>query len=292
MSADSKNNEFIFIGLPQSGKSTFIAALWHVVESGEIGDSITITTLPNDRYYLNELRNTWLKCEPIERTKTDSIHEILLNVVDNSRNEKFSFSFPDVSGEMYAIQFESRQISAEFAQKLNSINGILVFINPDNIKKPILISDAAPLMEGMNEGEVYDDTYRPWNHKSDTPTQVVLVDLLQILGNYVTSKLKIVVIVSAWDVVFQSVDEEYKKLTPIEWIERELPLFFQFLKTNENIFDCTFFGVSAQGADYEVDKSKLVQFDKPSKRIIVRHNDEETNDITQPIKWLINGAEE
>ena len=44
---------YTIIGMPSSGKTTFLAALWHLITSGELDPSLTLERLEGDYYYLN-----------------------------------------------------------------------------------------------------------------------------------------------------------------------------------------------------------------------------------------------
>ncbi len=277
----------ILIGLPESGKSTFIAALWHVVESEELKGSYIISSLPQDAEYLNTLRSDWLNCKDIERTKTERRYEITLDIKEEETGTGAVLLFPDVSGEMYVTQFESRRISNEYRDLLEEINGIILFINPDKVIKPKLIADVLPVLSVDENSEDEKTSDIPWD-PSNVPTQVILTDLLQIAGIKGKYGHKLAVIVSAWDVVIDLDDEEYKNLSPVDWIAKELPLLNQFIKSNYSKDDCAFFGVSAQGAPYnEIWKEKLLNMQTPSARIRVQVENDLTNDITLPLKWMM-----
>ena len=55
----------MMMGLPGSGKSTFLAALWHQLESTEIPTAFIAERLQPDREYLNKIREKWLEFEEI-----------------------------------------------------------------------------------------------------------------------------------------------------------------------------------------------------------------------------------
>ncbi len=57
----------LLVGLPDTGKSTFLAALYHQVEGGDIKGSLVLERLGSDIEYLNRIREDWLKCEKISR---------------------------------------------------------------------------------------------------------------------------------------------------------------------------------------------------------------------------------
>src|SRR5262249_8613954 len=114
------------------------------------------------------------------------------------------------------------------------------------------------------------------------PTQVKLVELLQFLIERAQRKLRVAVVVSAWDLVD-------KFGAPHEFVSRELPLFQQFLDANDDLIEHSVFGVSAQGGDITVESEKqtLLELDDALKRIKVRQGQDTGQDITKPIAWLL-----
>lgn len=271
-------NSCILIGLPHSGKSTFIAALWHIIENNELDCSLTITGLPEDREYLNDLRDSWLSCKVIERNKGEYKHHILLNVKDKNSQKITEFIFPDVSGEMYENQFEYRKYDYEFLEMIDNSDGIILFINPQDLREPILISDINVHFENESSET---ETPKNWNHKL-APTQVVLVDLLQMIAYNTSRSMKLAVIISAWDLVNGN-----NTIKPSKWIAKSLPLLFQFLNANDTIFTTNYYGISAQGGDYSNDISKLLLI-SPLERILVQTESDKSKDISLPIKWLLD----
>ena len=81
--------------------------------------------------------------------------------------------------------------------------------------------------------------------------------------------------------------EKTGKKKPDVWFEKHLPLLHQYLTSNGSLFECKYFGVSAQGCDYkdtdEVKKLKLVETYERAK---VKEGENFTNDISSPIIWL------
>lgn len=287
----SKNN-CILMGLPGSGKSTFLSAVWHVAESAEVSDAIKVIALPENREYLNNMRNTWLGCKDLERNKAESVKPISLSVENPLNGSMGVFNVPDLAGEMYELQFESRKLGKDFVDMVKVAHGIVLFIDPDTLKKPVHIADVQKVLQPQKSAEsvkkeAASDT-KPWKHK-EAPTQVALVDLLQVFSDFLVNKIKIAIVVSAWDLIIESPDEEYAKLNPEEWLQKELPLLWQFLENNNNVFNKSIYGISAQGGQYGKDNSKLQNFGKPSERIKVQiGNSTPSHDITLPFKWLLD----
>jgi len=301
----------IFVGLPDSGKSSFIGALWHVLKSKEVDIELSIVVQPADREYLNDLEDAWLKCKSPGRTTTDLFKEVELDVSIKNNGNTMTFIFPDVSGEMYRSQFENRKLSELYNEQITVTNGLFLFINPDFLIRPVLINDAAWVLNKLvfqsrmnqNNGlvdakEVSDLIKRDnksqkgngaiWQAKM-AQTQLVLVDLLQMIASKVLSPCRVCVIVSAWDEIINLPDHDYSALEPQQWVGKELPFLMQYLQANEALFQCNFFGVSAQGGNYSNDIDKLNRFEIQSQRIIVQNKNIRTNDITLPIKWIVNG---
>ena len=285
----SEKSNCLFVGLPGSGKSTFIAALWHLLETKELETNLEINTLPADRTYLNKLRNSWLICKPVERNKFGHNNNIVLNIEQKTSGRNADFIFPDVSGEMFEVQFERRKISEDYATTLQSTSGAILFINPEHLKRPVLIGDLK--FDEEDDGEVLNSDISnlppQWKHKDDAPTQVILIDLIQMIMSFIPPPLKLAVVISAWDLIKNAVDLEYRQKSPPEWIKLELPLLHQYLKSNDKI-EHTIFGISAQGGKYDGDISSLHNMNKQSERIKVEYEGSTTNDISQPINWIFN----
>ncbi|HEX8016840.1 MAG TPA: hypothetical protein VF465_16535, partial [Flavobacterium sp.] len=276
MSKKSKSNKCMFLGLPNSGKSSFIGAFWHVVETGEIDAHYKVTTQPSDREYLNALRASFLNCQAPERTKTDFVKNIELSILDKTSKEEIELVFPDLSGETFSSQFAYRKITDDYIDQIQNCNGIMLFINPDFVKKANLIADSFLMFgseELSNNVEESASSLVPWDVKM-SQTQVVIVDVLQMIFKYITKPCKISIVVSAWDLI-KNMPLAENIQTPAEWLSRELPLLKQYLDANNASFKYNVFGVSAQGGSYKEDEndiiSKLQELVKQSERICVQH---------------------
>ena len=281
MSVNKK--KFCLVGLPKSGKSTFIAALWHVVEAKELSNSLQISTLPNNRQYLEKLREAWLTCEDISRTSMESISHIELDVIDKTTNNNALFSFPDVKGELFKQLFETREIPVYYLDLLKESDGVLLFIG-DQIKNPLMISE----FEEMFDDEP-PESPQSWKHEM-VPTQVVLVDLIQSICDVVKKPLNVAIIISAWDKQIAISEAIGERINPEQWMKKTIPLFHQFISTNNNQLKWTCFGISAQGGDYIQGKTELISLELQSCRLKVQEGSSKdiSHDISAPIKWLIN----
>lgn len=288
----------IFIGLPNSGKSSFIGALWHVVDSGELNALYSMHVQPEDREYLNSLRASFLGCVSVERTKTEFIKEIDLAVTENSTGRTIKFTFPDLSGETFESQFEYRKLSKHYLDQVSQCDCVMLFVNPDFLKKPELIAHANEILDfgdpvgeyGLQRAQgnvVGTGENSEWTPKQ-CQSQVILVDLLQMIRGSLPVPCKIIVVVSAWDLI-KKLPTPYCDVNPKEWLAEHLPMLYQYLFCNEADFPFVVYGISAQGGAYSENpelnfplQSKL----KQSERIIVQSDDVTHNDITTPLKWI------
>jgi hypothetical protein len=280
----------LLVGLPATGKTTFLAALWHIVDSEEVSGSLRLEKLHGDREHLNKIRNDWLSCRKIDRTILGNEHLVSMQLTDQERNRLTEVFFPDLAGESFTFQWKDRMWSKEYDQLVCEAGGILLFVHP-KIVEPIRIDTVAKIaaeveMEksqtasGQNKPQ---DKPIPWN-ADDAPTQVQLVELLQFLADRVTTPLplRVAVIVSAWDLVIS-----YEEKSPEKWLTDRLPLLAQFLKANPEIFERRVYGVSAQGGDLK-DADGLLKKHVSSQRIIIVGYNCNQNDLTAPVKWLMS----
>lgn len=279
----------LMIGLPGTGKTTFIAALWNIVESGEIPSSLKLAFLHGNRDYLNAIRNKWLNCKPLERTVIGSEKTVSMLLEDSETGITTEIVIPDLSGESYNVQWKYRKWTKEYSDLANEASGALLFVHPRELRDSIKIDPAISslLSEFDQEDNCPSDSVEPDQIKpfdlDNVPTQVKLVELLQFLtySNSFHARFKIAIIISAWDCVAE------ENLCPRDWISRHLPLLDQYLTSNEALFSTRFLGVSAQGGDLKQDSDRLRRMLKPSERVLIVDESNQGHDVTEPIKWLL-----
>jgi hypothetical protein len=293
--APSASHRQLIIGLPEAGKTTFLAALWHVVTSKEVPGSLRLIKLEGDRKHLNKIRKAWLEFRKVDRTVPNSEQIVAMKLAPPDGGEVAELVFPDMSGESFRQQWVDRKWTKEYDELVREANGILLFVHsmkvtgPDRID-PVLNEAVSALGDEADmEDEataVDDETQLPeWDPKK-SPTQVQLVELIQFieLQPHLENIGRVAVIVSAWDLVMA----RYK--SPAEWLSNRLPLLDQYLKANHERFPSRVYGVSAQGGPLDGDLTRLQQYQRQSDRIIVMGEGCGPHDITAPVKWVIGGA--
>ncbi len=276
----------LLVGLPQSGKTTYLAALWHVLEDQSSATKLKLKQLSGDRTYLNLIVEAWRACTPVPRTTLQTDDTTVALHLESDGFGEFTLSVPDLGGEAFDQQIEHRKMSAAHATLFRDANGVLLFVHPD-VKKGTQISAqdqiTASIGGATEAGNAANPATVPVPWKVEMlPTQAKLVELLQFLLELVDQRLRVAVVVSAWDLV-ASVGQN-----PREYLSRRMPLLRQFLDANDDLVDHAVFGVSAQGGAIPDDKSKLLELDS-LKRIKVCHDSENDHDITKPLAWLLGG---
>jgi hypothetical protein len=284
---------YLVAGLPETGKTTFLAALWHVVDSGEVSGSLVVSEVHGVRDHLNKIREQWLNCRQLERTTIPSEKTVSFRLRDPRTQHVLELSLPDLSGETFRHQWELRTWTESFDKLAVDASGLLLFVHPHTVIEPVRISpalDAIALAAAENHhsaDHVTDTpaneqtTVEPWS-PAHTPTQVKLVEIVQFLRQrpFLGRIMPTAVVVSAWDLIENGGE-------PRNWLERRLPLLDQFLRANAEGIPCEVYGVSAQGGELS-QATELQRHMKPSDRIKVMLSDGSiTHDITAPLKWLL-----
>ena len=281
----SNSTNLLFVGLPQSGKTTYLAALWHVLEDQSSPAKLKRKHNSGDRTYLNLIAEAWRACTPVPRTTLQADDTTVALHLEGDGFGEFTLTVPDLGGEAFEQQLEHRKMSAAHATLFREANGVLLFVHPD-VKKGTQISEQdqiAASIGGATEAPSRSNGHAavpvPWKVEM-LPTQAKLVELLQFLLEMVDQRLRVAVVVSAWDLVAEVGQ------TPREYVSGRMPLLRQFLDANDDVFDHAVFGISAQGGAIPDDKSKLLGLDS-LKRITVCHENENDHDITKPLAWLL-----
>lgn len=278
------------MGLPASGKTTFLAALWHLVEANEAECRLRFVGGSGDYTYLNQITEAWRTFNPVPRTSQVGDKDVTIQLMDDETRVCGQAFFPDLAGETFDRQVEDRVCKPEFIEALSQNRGILFFINADvkedalsindfNARIPAVEFDADSIVETDSSSEL-----REWSPQ-DLPEQVKIVQLLSdlIRPPFELLQRRIAVMISAWDLVRDM------QLTPADWLALHMPLVSQFLKTNSVYFESRIYGVSAQGLKLE-DNEAIHDISKriPSQRIQIVGQVREGHDITEPLVWLMS----
>ena len=279
----------VIIGLPASGKTTYLAALWHLITAREVDTTLQFGDLrAGDSAHLNAIAARWRKAVVQERTAVAGNRLVSMNLLD-AANQAVRVTFPDLPGETYRGMWEDRDCEPEIADILRT-GDVLLFVHADTIRAPNWIVDEVGLSEAAGlEGP--DGQAKPWNPRL-TPTQVQLVDLLQLLRMppLDVGRRRLAVMLSAWDKARE------EALTPEDYLGAKLPLLSQYLCRGADGWHWRVYGLSAQGGEYDraepdaeplPEAEELRALDRPSNRIQIVGPEGDTHDLTEPLAWLM-----
>ena len=292
----------LVMGLPRTGKTTFLAALWDVVDAENIDGSLVLENLEGDKEHLNRIRGLWANCEEIPRTRVADERTVSMNLRDRQSDLRVRVSFPDMDGEAFQRQWTDREWPQSHSEIVGRSDSVLLFIHPAKVKDGVLIRDARPLIAAVTQGQVGGPgpvAQAPPAAEAAVghivpasplfaPTQVQVVELLQFMrrSRRGTNGVRLGVIISAWDMVIKQ-----GSVTPDKWIQDRMPLLHQYL-TAQDATPFRVYGVSAQGGDLTKDAARLRKMHCASDRIIVVEGKARSSDITLPVRWVMGATAE
>jgi hypothetical protein len=289
------------LGFQASGKTTFAAALWHLVDSREINDTALVKGKHNgDFQYLEKISAAWAAGWAVDRTRSQEWLPISINLRRPVPETDVRLSFVDIAGETIERMFATREIDERVEPIIREASGILLFVSAlrpqddDSIVDMYLeYPEEAPPepvdepTEAIGNATASDETVA--FEVEMTPHQVQLVDLLDAFCDDTLGMQpdRLAVIISAWD-------RAQGPLTPEAWLEDHMPLLFQYLINHDDEFETRIYGISAQGGHVPSkenrtepsDRDELLKQPEASRRIIVVGHGAGRHDLTHPIAWL------
>lgn len=280
----------VVLGLPGSGKTTFLAALWHLVFSRETETKLRFGSLKSGNIkHLNAIAARWRSAQMQERTLLAGNQFVSINLI-TSKDQAVTVTFPDIAGESYRRMWEERECEKVVAETLMQ-GSVLLFVHADEIKRPLWIADVAAMAHALDLPADEAVQPVPWQ-PSMAPTQVQLVGLLALLSEAPLDigSRRLVVMLSAWD------KAKGERLTPSEFLRSKLPLLSQYLDSNPKLWQWAVYGVSAQGGEYDdtqpgaqlkQEAQDLRSADEPSRRIELTDGASKSHDLTIPLAWLM-----
>jgi hypothetical protein len=272
--------QFLIIGLPESGKTSFIQALDEILQNPPVPEALRTSGLAHDRSYLEKDKAKFRSGKKLDRTDRNvqgAPPELWF--LDPSDNTDGRIFLPDLSGEIYRDQWVEREWSTRFRDDLLKIAGILAFVRAD-----IPASNVELLGELLHVVPKQESTLRPWEPKKSS-AQVQLVDVLQFVAGHrrIKKPLPLALLISAWD----TIDKPGNNLPrdPSHFLAQEWPLVSQYLESNSETFVSRVYGVSALGGSEE--ELKELREIPPHERVKLVDKENSSRDLTRPLRWLL-----
>jgi hypothetical protein len=286
------NFQLCLLGLPKTGKTTYLAALWSYLRSGLPESQYRITELPDDTAYLDAISFAWAAGDPMPRSSPEvSDHiEFTIEVPDRP---PLRVVLPDLPGEVFLNAVRRPVIDEGPGTAVLNSDLLLLFVNcraarmfeplGDHPVDPIQTAEPPPPAnewiidqshttagqldgdasygEGDGEGPIgeADPAARRFHEfnigalDSDTLNCELLERLEDLFDD--TGFPPLLIVVSAWDVYANEPD-----LTPYDWLRDHQPMLSQHIEELRRTMTVGVVGVSAQGADYQ-DQPDIVQAD-------------------------------
>ncbi len=259
-------------GLQETGKTTYLAALGLAILRKSTRQ-LELASYDTDRVYLNEIGGRLARCEPSPHTEVGEHRGLDLPLAIDGE-ELGRLVVPDLSGETWEQAVDEREWSEELDHRTNEADGVLLFVHSQGSSGPLL-GELTSSLGKPPEGAVK-TTFKP----SLAPVDIQIIDLLQLLSRKSREKRRIALIVSAWDLVGDSI-------SPRSWIDDNCKLLRQYLDNSE-ILDVQVWGVSAQGGSF-TDKAILEELkpQDPVERIRVFDEEGAAGRIDDPILKLL-----
>jgi hypothetical protein len=274
-------NRILFAGMPASGKSTYIAALRHLILANDVPCGLELVELASDNAHINRLERDWIQCQPIERTQTSSEAWVELTVRQVSNGQIKSLTVPDLRGEAFEQPAVMGSCASEIIELVEHAEGLMLFTNANKANDALLISDMSDILPLADASSTTQP--KPFDARQ-MPEEVKIVEFLQLINRRPrrSKPRKLAIIASAWDVVDSSQSGD-----PEAWFAKNRTMLHQFLSHNPDLWSFRTYGVSAQGGSLPHDKARLTALAKASERIQVVGQGASQHDLAAPLLWLM-----
>jgi hypothetical protein len=259
----------LLLGLPETGKSTFIGTLWHFVEEPSI-EYIREASLPGDRRHAQELAEHVRELAEITRTLHDADERFEVPV-EFPGSGTVTLVIPDHSGEQLEGLVQRRVWPELLREELAQASAVMLFVHPRVIKPPLelhLLPDS-PSGEKALEYE---------NLSACTAAQLIdgLEEVLEAMRD--RWPVRVAVVISAFDLAGGD--------TPQQWLDLRLPAIASMLRNDPARVHSAVFGVCAQGGARE-HAEEVKQLGDLHERAWARSADGSDIPFSEPVRWAL-----
>jgi Double-GTPase 1 len=275
------NLDLLMAGTSESGKTTFLAALYEVMGSRQnVSGLLRLREKPADYQYFFDITQRWLEFKELDHSNINGPRHTEMPLLSPA-DQPFDLRIPDVVGESFEAAWKGTEWPEELAEIADSSNGLLLFAHGGKVVPPLRLT---PGESGEQTSEfttkASEDDWDPGR----APTQTKLADLLEGINEH-SPDLPTAVVISAWDEALTA-----GETSPDVWLQINLPLLWQMLEGRRQSRPYAVFGISAQGGDVtdQDTRDKLAKVQPNHERIIVQRGEARSSDIGAPIDWLLD----
>jgi len=267
------------IGMPQSGKSTYLGALWALVQS-PIEEAVREASFIGDRSYIQSLAEQVARGEELHRTGVDADEEMAVELEFTGLG-RAAVRIPDTSGESLRVLVESQLWHPRLRGACANATAVMLFVHPAHIRVPqpsSLLTVVEPSANSAANG-----TAVPFDVHDHACTAAELIDVFENVTELCRLRwpIRVAVIVSAWD----RLDET---LTPYEWLRARLPGFVSTVESGAQMARLEVFGVSAQGGSLDAHESPLAK-GEICDRVFAKDRSGMPVSLVAPMRWAVFG---
>lgn len=273
-------------GLPSSGKSTYIGALWYCLMHPEKIEGIKLVAdkmnLADDLTVLNRLSDAYKSMTLIDRNYSDKNETVLINLKVEDTDTRLQVEVPDFLGENFRDLVEKKE-SELVSEWLKDTDTLVYFMN--EVTPPEFEDDHGP---EDDESPMPAKEVPPFSIKTMSAVAMNIMVLKCLLSK--KSFKKVVIVLSWWD---QKTNNGTTKNNPQEYLKENSPALFNFIQHHIPNFEII--GLSAQGQEYpkedqgnyEEAKKEIKAKMRAGKRSFVEIGDEIIHDLSLPLYLLI-----
>lgn len=266
--------KILIAGLPNAGKTTYIAALNGAIQ--QEGDfCLSYVDRSSELQYVNRITRQWLAGKIVDHS-TDDEPKFINWPLRKRNGDVITITIPDMKGEIYQ-DIINNDFNEGLVEYCKGVSGIFLFIN--GIVKPVLkehirsiISNDAKSDTQNRQADAEDVSLTL--DKINPVVKVLLV--LKYLRNLI-GDVRLALAVSSWDEIestHHSIDE---------YMKSECSALYNYVKYHFS--DYKFYGVSAQGLKYEGHSGSLDTITSEGKRAYV-FTTEKIFDLSIPLDYL------
>jgi hypothetical protein len=274
------NLDLLMAGTSESGKTTFLAALYVVMGNRQAQEGhLRLREKPGDYQYFFRITQDWLDFKELDHSNIDDPRHTEMPLL-SAGDEEVDLRVPDVIGESFEAAWKGSHWPEMLAEIADRSNGLLLFAHGGKVVPPLRLTPGESRQDPSVTLNTDEDDWDP----ERAPTQTKLADLLEGVDEH-SSDLPTAVVISAWDEVLAT-----QETSPEAWLQVNLPLLWQMLEGRRSSRPYAVFGVSAQGGDVTdpETRERLARVQPTHERIIVQRGEEKSSDIGAPINWLLD----